>query len=142
MIKDKETKTVKIFTRMNNTNLDNNQDILTSPLYKMLSLIECIKEDLKIDSVITEGSTLDYDIIISRYMGDDIKTFPKGKPIYEFHYCGLNEGWFFERYTDESGITHNMTYETEQNHINTIDNIKELYGIQYFIRPLVNYYVK
>lgn len=101
-------KVAKILPRMESKDLNtinNNQNLITNTLYKTIMLADAISEELGITSVINEGSTEDYDIIISRWMGEEIETMDKTKPIYEFSYCGLNGGWFFDRYT-ENGITY------------------------------------
>lgn len=81
--------------------LDNNENLITSTIYLFLQLIEGLQKSgaIKDVVVISELSKEPYDVIFSRWMDDEINTFDKSKPIYEFHYDGLNGGWFFERYT-------------------------------------------
>lgn len=95
-------KTAKILPRMSAGSLaclDENENLLTSSAYRLLQLAEVLQNELGFDTVIAENNTTEHDVIISRWMGDDIHLMDKSKPIYEFHYCGLNGGWFFERYT-------------------------------------------
>lgn len=89
----------------NLSELERNENLLTSTLFKSLKLCDQLKDKIlknflnENDFQVILDKTQDYDIIISRWMGDEINDLDKSKPIYEFHFDSLNGGWFFERYT-------------------------------------------
>lgn len=127
----------KILPRMSNKSLqvlDENENLITSSAIRLLQLTQGIADTLGIENIVAEDNKGDYDIIISRWMGDDIDTMDKSKPIYEFHYCGLNGGWFFERYThnDISFVyPDNLTIKDRK-------TMKKLTGLsKYFYEPVV-----
>jgi hypothetical protein len=122
---------IKILPRQTDKSLsvlDNNENLLTSTIYLFLQLIEGLQKNdvIKDVVVISELNDEPYDVIFSRWMDDEINNFDKSKPIYEFHYDGLNGGWFFERYTDGD-----KQYTPED------DNFNDILG-DFFFRTNVN----
>ena len=132
----------KILPRMNNkdlNSLNDNDNVLSSTFYKTLLLVDTIADELNIGEVITEDNTKDYDIIISRWMGEAIESVDKSKPIYEFHYCSLNAGWFFERFT-HNDISFETSYYVAPNKkdVRPAEEIKAVTGLtEKFYSPQV-----
>lgn len=138
--------TAKILPNMNSKDLrslNKNENLVSSTFYKIIKLVEVLEKDLKITKCITEKSTAEYDIIIARYMGNKIKKMDKSKPIYEFHYCTLNSGWFLSRYT-HNDISFDPEYVTGPNSIGLkpMEEITNVTGLsQIFFTPVVNFYL-
>jgi hypothetical protein len=113
MIKNKR---VLILPRMEDTNLYENQNILTSPIYKLSELCSA----LKAKSVVLNDHKFDYDIVVGMYSGDDLTTegndenkiLKSGKTFIEFSWCKINSAWFLERITVDGIINDNINKNT------------------------------
>lgn len=131
---------IKILPRLENEDLNislgKNENLLTSTLYKFIQLVDFLNKDNQDNIVIMEDDK-EYDVIYSRWMGDEINTFDKSKPIYEFNYDGLNDGWFFDRYTDENGKTYDV-YEGGDYNEDIASKLSEILGEIFFRIELVN----
>lgn len=92
----------KLYPRMKNpslVSLDENENLLNNTFVRLLLLVQGLEERLGLKGAIAQESKANYDIVISRWMGEHIKEFDKSKPVFEFHYCPLNDAWFFERFS-------------------------------------------
>ena len=121
-------KTALLLPRVVTNDLTDNENLLSSKLCEIINLCNKISGKLNIGKVVLTANKLeDFDIIISAWCGkelEDLKLKYPNKDIYEFFYCGLNEGWFLDRYTIDNVTTDNSKIGDNYNEIEYLTQIK------------------
>lgn len=103
--------TALLLPRVVTNDLTKNENLLTSKLVEIINLCNKISETLDFDKVVLDDQQ-DFKLIISSWCGDELEALKlkyPNKDIFEFSYCGLNAGWFLDRYTVD-----NVTFDNSR----------------------------
>ena len=125
---DFKDKTILIIPRMKDINLENNKNILSTPIYKLSKLAESFgaKE--------VAMPLMEFDIVLSMFSGDEIDksatpanyALKSGKLYLELHWDVINVGFFVERLGID-GKYENVNTPTKDNP-NVLDSKAEVLG--------------
>lgn len=77
---------------VNTTDIGNNENLLTSVIYRMTKMLESLGAES-----VTMNDQEDFDVVVVRFINEDKKEkyIQYNKPVLEIYYDGLNDGWWF-----------------------------------------------